>query len=375
MRQAALTYATADITRSARGSSNLALDDSHVDSAPASARGAVFRVETERQLEGMCADILRSDRKYPIVGLTCRPGARDPALPVDRVRASIWPTVPIYVIEPQQARTAHTLLPDRLGAHNGAARVWWPGVDEESDPSRHPLVYDSTGVYGEDTLQRLTIELERQSSSPIDLALNQQVILGERLRARSERRCRELDQRLREVESQCRSLKRQVREAAGNSVASYSARAALAERRDIAPTSDAVERRSNAEGLYVLIVEKWVETFAGPHDWSDNPLASFVFSEQFLRALDEPDRLPLERIAWVCAMVAYGKARALGGIDPHQLLTGAGGRQLVREDGAKGWRCNLKRDSPGDVRQHYWIHTSGKIEFNALGNHDLRGKL
>jgi hypothetical protein len=333
--------------------------------------GEVFRVESERQLQAMCADILRSDRDYPIVGLTCRPGARDPALPVDRVRASIWPSVPIYVIEPQQARAAHAVLPNRLGAYNGAARVWWPGVDEHSDQSWHPLIYDSTGVYGEDALRRLAIEFERQCPSPIDLSPEQQLILHERLRARSERRCRELEERIRELERECRSLEQQSRGTVAH--AARSSRSTAGQDTDLPP--DRAKRRGDAERLYVLIVEKWVETFSGPHDWSESPLASFVFSDQFLRDLSDRDRLPLERIAWVCAMVACGKARGLGGIDPHQLLTGDGGRQLVREDGAKGWRCNLKRNSPGGARLHYWIHPSGRIEFGALGNHDLRGEL
>lgn len=353
-------------------SSDLSVSSGRDFVSPGNSEGAVFRVESERQLRAMCADILRPDRDYPIVGLTCRPGARDPALPVDRVRASIWPSVPIYVIEPQQARAAHTVLPARLGAYNGAARVWWPGVAEHSDQSWHPLIYDSTGVYGDDVLRRLAIEFERQRPSPIDLSPEQQVILSERLRARSERRCRELEELVRELEDHCRNLEQH-----STTGAAHPAKAdAPTDAQDTkSPANEKVERRSDGERLYVLIVEKWVETFSGPHDWSESPLASFVFSDEFLRALDDPDRLPLERIAWVCAMVACGKARGLGGIDPHQLLTGAGGRQLIREDGAKGWRCNLKRNSPGGARLHYWIHPSGKIEFDELGNHDLRGEL
>jgi hypothetical protein len=376
MTQAAPPYASDRVIAMEQDSSDLSLSGRGRDSASAGDCGEIFRVESERQLRAMCADILRPDRDYPIVGLTCRPGARDPALPVDQVRSSIWPTVPVYVIEPQQARAAHTVLPDRLGAYNGAARVWWPGVDEHSDQSWHPLIYDSTGVYGDDALRRLAIEFERQCPSPIDLTPEQQGILNERLRARSERRCRELEERVRELEGQCRNLEQQSTAAEHHAKAGYTALDTPAEDRDIElPTNEKVERRGDGERLYVLIVEKWVETFSGPHDWSQSPLASFVFSDQFLRALDDSDRLPLERIAWVCAMVACGKARRLGGIDPHQLLTGAGGRQLVREDGAKGWRCNLKRNSPGGARLHYWIHTSGKIEFDALGNHDLRGEL
>jgi len=141
------------------------------------------------------------------------------------------------------------------------------------------------------------------------------------------------------------------------------------------PRAKQAKSLSSGQQLYVSIVEAWVETFSSPHDWSHNPFASFIFRDQFLETLDDQGHPPLERIAWACAKVACKKARRLGGIDPHQLLTGSGGRQLVREDGAKGWRCNLKRNSPGRARLHYGIHPSGLIEFDALGNYDLLGQL
>lgn len=121
------------------------------------AQELVSTVATERQAEALYAEIM-GDRTYGIVGLTCRAGKRDPALPVERVREKIWPTVPIYVIEPRESRILNDLLPDRLGAYNGAVRVWWPGADQDTEPSFHPLIYDSTGFYGEAALERLAAE-------------------------------------------------------------------------------------------------------------------------------------------------------------------------------------------------------------------------
>ncbi|MBA3808524.1 MAG: hypothetical protein H0X28_09060 [Solirubrobacterales bacterium] len=96
---------------------------------------------------------------------------------VERVRVRIWSTVPIYVIEPREARTANGLLPERLGAYNGAARVWWPGVDEDSEPSWHPLIYDSTGFYGEGALERLATEFALRSAERVDLGAREQAAL------------------------------------------------------------------------------------------------------------------------------------------------------------------------------------------------------
>src|SRR5271166_2872042 len=83
--------------------------------------GPVVRVSCERLARVLFAEIVRRDREYPIVGLTCRPGRRDPAMPVELVRERIWPSVPIYVIEPRESRIVNELLPRDLGAYNGAA--------------------------------------------------------------------------------------------------------------------------------------------------------------------------------------------------------------------------------------------------------------
>jgi hypothetical protein len=51
---------------------------------------------------------------------------------------------------------------------------------------------------------------------------------------------------------------------------------------------------------------------------------------------------------------------------------GSGGNdpQRVRSDGARAWRCNLRRSSPGGPRLHYWVLTDGTIEFASIGYHD-----
>jgi hypothetical protein len=171
------------------------------------------RVDCGAQLRVMCAEILREDREHPLVGLTCRAGARDPALALDRVREIVGPGIPIYVIEPTQAKASKMLLPDRHAVFGGAARVWWPGVREGSDPF-HPVIFDPTGVYGEDALERLAREFRVQSPQPVGLSPQQQAVMQERLRIRAERRCHELEGRLRSLQRSYRELEQGARVAA-----------------------------------------------------------------------------------------------------------------------------------------------------------------
>jgi hypothetical protein len=158
-----------------------------------------IRVDSGAQLRAMCAEILREDRAHPLVGLTCRAGARDPALPADRVLELVGPAIPVYVIEPPQARASKALLPERHSVYGGAARVWWPGVGEGSDPF-HPVIFDPTGVYGEDALERLAKEFRVKSPQPVGLTPQQHAVLQERLRIRAESRCHALEEQLRNLQ-------------------------------------------------------------------------------------------------------------------------------------------------------------------------------
>jgi hypothetical protein len=175
------------------------------------------RVDSGGQLRAMCAEILREDREYPVVGLTCRAGARDPALPVERVREIVGPGIPVYVIEPAQARASKMLLPDRHAVYGGAARVWWPGVSEDSDPF-HPVIFDATGVYGEDALERLAREFRVQSPQPVGLSPQQQAVLQERLRVRAESRCHDVEEQLRSVQRSYGELEQRSRMVASRQV-------------------------------------------------------------------------------------------------------------------------------------------------------------
>jgi len=81
-------------------------------------------------------------------------------------------------------------------------------------------------------------------------------------------------------------------------------------------------------------------------------------------------------VAWVCAMVACGRARELGGLELHPLRTGMGGDDAPRSrssDGAVAWRCALKRGAPAAARLHFWKMDDGTIEFASVGTHDAFG--
>jgi hypothetical protein len=131
-------------------------------------RSGISRVADKHHARALCDDILRPDRVYPIVGLSCHSGAALPAMSPDRARERIWTTVPIYIIEPHASRMLKELLPRGLDVYNGAVRIWLPGVDADSQRAWHPLIYEMSGVYGDDALDRLAAEFAHRSPDSID---------------------------------------------------------------------------------------------------------------------------------------------------------------------------------------------------------------
>jgi hypothetical protein len=133
-----------------------------------------------------------------------------------------------------------------------------------------------------------------------------------------------------------------------------------------------VERTLDREALDVLIVQQWTKTLRGPYDWGDWPLARYTLgagvlsaAERYASGSTSCTSSAVDRLAWVCAMVACGRAPRLRSIELHP--RGDGEQQLVRADGARAWRCNLERDALEGPQLHYWIHPSGLVEFESVG--------
>jgi hypothetical protein len=137
------------------------------------------------------------------------------------------------------------------------------------------------------------------------------------------------------------------------------------------PRRGAVRTALDGESLDVLIVQQWTKTLRGPYDWGDWPLARYTLGEDVLSAAERYaggsarcTSSAVERLAWVCAMVACGRAARLRSIQIQP--RGGEERQLVREDGARAWRCNLERDALDGPQLHYWTHPSGLVEFESV---------
>jgi hypothetical protein len=97
--------------------------------------------ETRGAVGDLVARIMDLDRTTPIVCLTARPGEHLPALDARSVHDLVGPNAKIWLV-PSGVPTMQLSerLPHQLRVADGDARIYWPGVDEDSDAAHHPLV-------------------------------------------------------------------------------------------------------------------------------------------------------------------------------------------------------------------------------------------
>ena len=331
-------------------------------------------LSSEPECSALAKRIRDPQRDYPIVCLTARPGERDPALPATAVREIVGPGVPIYFVGTRRlTRYLGSLLPPHFDVWDGATRVWWPGVSETSDPIEHPRVYDPSGRYGQDSLQRLAAEFATKPRP--ELTLKQQLVLAERQRSQLTERAERLERVLASTRQELDEALRGISPAVDQTTQDNSA-----ERPDAAsdalrpgdPTEEIGEQsspnQSDVEGmLYKLIWSQWVD-ICPPNERTEHPPRRFVISSELIRTIVQRRvDVPIERLAWVCAMVIGDRAIGHAGIDAHIYR---GNEESERQDGAKAMRAALKR-SAGGPRLHYWSLPNGTIEFAQIGYHDL----
>lgn len=336
-------------------------------SSPGGPGPGVIVVWTDRDLEGMCREIGSRGRHYPVVGLTSRPGEGHPALSAAGVRGVVGPGVPIYFIPTGPlTHTLQGMLPDGLHVFGGAARVWWPYALR--DPFSHPLVLDPGGVYGENSLK----ELARQ----LNVNPRLRIVLLERQRTQAEGRSRRLGEQLRTVscERDEALVHAQAAEGALRRLKAPGEKDTEPQRTEPeAPGDSDAGVKDLEEELHRLIFEEWLGALTSSEsDRTEYPLGRYIFGSEFVGQVERHANVPRDRLAWVCAMVACGKASRSPGLQPHALRRGGGGGsdpQLKRADGARALRCNLK-NAAGGPRLHYWIQPDGTVEFASLASHD-----
>jgi hypothetical protein len=284
---------------------------------PSTENGFTIAV-TEEDGEQLAAEVLDGTRKRPIVCLSSRAGEDEPAFDPQAVRRIVGDQAILRGVRTGPAsRYLDDLLPEHFGVFGGAARIWWPGVDEFDDPRRHPLILDKQGRYGTRALEILT-EGFRAGAPPYDKRRR------DRLQA---------------------------------------PRAAEPERLSGIAIPDAVVR-DRTRTHHLLIVAAWLarDNDAGRRD---RPMGPLAIGERYLASLGAiRDRIDAPTMAVLAARIASGKPGEADDLRVGAELDDAGTQVIREDDGALGWSCRIP-DLPG-ARLRWWTREDGAVELRDV---------
>lgn len=103
-----------------------------------------------------------------------------------------------------------------------------------------------------------------------------------------------------------------------------------------------------------------------------HPLSQYDLGPEFLGSLDALQVVGRKVVLAAVVDILTGQASAKNGRRVHRQRVGqAGGTApLVRADGAAGWRCDIRGNTPAAPRLLWWVVPGGRIELAKATVHD-----
>jgi hypothetical protein len=277
----------------------------------------------EDELESMVDRLLDRGRSEVVVAVSASTEAGRPVLSHEEIQSVVGRDARVFLIADEflLARLEGALGP-RLALREDALRVWWPGLSTRSDAGDHPEVHVMDAETAEGLLDvfgtafdlsrprvREAIELNSQLGSVEARSLTLAIQRAERAEAVAAEAAFERDQ------ARVRAYQAELMALSGDEIP--------------------MEKR-----LHVLIWRDWLTRLDARQ--RREQYLNYILSEQFVHAVEAQPALDLDRLAWVCMMLASRCELKGSGLDAHPLFAGRRRtHQVAREDGL------MKRPAPG----------------------------
>lgn len=355
--------------------------------------------------------VVDPSRRLPVFGLTPRD---EDAIDGGDLLRQVLGLAHVVLIRSETSWRLNDFLPKGLNVYGGAARLWWPGVTDESSRWDHEL------WPGDRSARRLEQEAKELivGAGLAAAAIDRRLLELER--RHSEEQTSELTARMASLRDEYNSALQQARssveEATANAVAEAGARLQAAENEEMdrlrseaesalglameyeQEVEAARERASLAERdrdflrREVARLRKALETGSALDDTAEAVLTNEIHEEigrlgsvegardrefrlgsVFVNTLDLHGERYRSKAIRACAEVAIGAPGLLRQREDHALRTGTGGNDptCVRTgDGAEGRRCYIEHNTAAARRLHYWTLPDGTIEFASVNVHD-----
>lgn len=359
------------------------------------------------------ATLVRStDRRLPIFAFT--PRDEDPIDGGWLLPKAIG-LAHVVLVKSDASWELNQLLPDGLNVYGGAARLWWPGVTDESTKFDHQLWTGSVEARRTtgsalnaileagrtaSVLDHRVLEFERRRQD--ERAAELQRKLAEARRAAAEAREHastdastestageeRAESRVREAEEKLISELRKDADTAFGLAATHEEeareareRAEGAERerdflryevarlRGLLDDGDASEIGAEKAGVEAEIRAEIA--LRGEVDGAVN--RAMRLGSVFASTLEAHGPKYRQKAIKACADVVIASPSLLGRRDDHILRTGDGANDPQRmrsSDGAGARRCYLEQKVPAARRLHYWLLEDGSVELASVNVHD-----
>ncbi|MEY9858542.1 hypothetical protein ABH935_004157 [Catenulispora sp. GAS73] len=246
------------------------------------------------------------------------------------------------------------LLPDRLRFGTGSARIFFPGAGRDDHPRRHPWIYVDR-AWPERAAQTIVAFLRPEPVAVWCSTDRRQPIPSDPLfEARKD--LAEARARISSLTAERKRLRRDLAELRSCSDYRYTPPAVYA--------NPAVQFRYEIE-------QHWLHTL--PEKERDQcPLAQYDLGPDFLDSLETLQVVGRSAILTATVDVLTGQASAKNGRRAHRQRVSRGGSTapLVRADGASGWRCDIRSNTPAAPRLLWWALPDGRIELARAAVHD-----
>lgn len=358
-------------------------------------------VITPEEVTAFAELLLSPGRHLPVFALS----ARDED-PIDggEVLRDVVGCAHVALVRPDASWALDDLLPKGVNVYGGAARLYWPGLTQQSSKWDHPLW---TSDVRASRLQKQACEQIRSASQAtaaveegvlVELERSRRNRATARLLAELERVRNEAEQRAPDAESRTAESERSGVEQAAIAALQEEIKQAYGLADAFRADFDEAVARYRAAEAKILYLEFEVDrlrdqvgTPAGELS-EEELLASeirneidargvvegasprgFVIGPHFCSRLETQGEVYRSRAVKACADVVMNAPGLLRRRDDHALRVGNGPNdpQVERStDGAVGRRCALESNTPGARRIHYWVLPTGVVEFAAVNIHD-----
>jgi hypothetical protein len=131
---------------------------------------SVTYVQFGHEVAALADDILDASRRHAVVCVTSPRWSSEPLLDPDALTRAVGAAGRVYVMPTGGASWELTArLPPRFDVYGGATRVWWPDLDVNVDPFRHPLFFTHSRAQSPDVVDQIVRRFEAERLIGIDL--------------------------------------------------------------------------------------------------------------------------------------------------------------------------------------------------------------